>query len=244
MAARRRIGCDCVSICFFGKFPERLRYVFLRRHSMHAVDVDIRFSVSEGDGAARNVWYMDMIFDGRSLIHQDRPKNGLNFTYMVKTMKTVRIAAHNSLGTACVLVLSTLLPHSKHRHRHGDFQPPVARSGTGHSPTSSQCCYTFHGQSKDNVTGYCSRDYGILIDKPSSKPPTKSGSESGMPDCQTPTQLESAKVECHSKDLERLFETVRVICCCSPVAQSKRSSPEWHESRNAASCRPFLSGEL
>lgn len=36
--------------------------VFFRRHSRQAVDVDIRFSApAEGDGAARNVWYMDMI---------------------------------------------------------------------------------------------------------------------------------------------------------------------------------------
>jgi hypothetical protein len=48
--------------------------------------VEIRFSapVRDGDGAARNVWYMDM-FGSRSLIQQFRPKDCLHFT-SVKTL--------------------------------------------------------------------------------------------------------------------------------------------------------------
>jgi hypothetical protein len=95
---------------------------------MHAVDVDIRFSapVRDGNGAARNVWYMDIVGD-LSLIHVHLLGGNLDFTYT----QTVEDVVQYSLG---ILFLSTL-PHFKHRH--GDFQPPVARFGTVHSPTST-----------------------------------------------------------------------------------------------------------
>jgi len=82
--------------------------VFFRLHSVHAVDVDIRFSVPPArEGAARNVWYMD-ILGNRSPIHQDRPKSGLDFTYM----KTSRTANNDSLGTTSVVLVLSNLPHS------------------------------------------------------------------------------------------------------------------------------------